>query len=253
MDSQVSILIVDDEPDLLENIKLPLEIEGYQVFAASNGLEALKILESRPVGLILTDIAMPDMNGYQLYERICENPHWAMIPFIFLTARTLDSDIRYGKELGVDDYLPKPIRNEDLLAIVRGKLRRAQQLSASIAKINGTNHARQPADDGDRFISLGSLRIDAQQHRVWISEEEISLSAKEFALLEYLARQHGRIASPQELIRVTHEFETDNVEAGSLLRPLILSIRRKLGSAVGDMGLIKNVRGVGYRLDVSGT
>ena len=247
MSVELTILVVDDEPDLVENIRLPLEVEGYRVLIAYTGLEALKILEQEPVNLILSDIAMPDMNGYQLYERVCETPEWAIIPFIFLTARTMDSDIRYGKELGVDDYLTKPIRANDLLAIVRGKLRRAQQLADSMAQMLGSTG--QPAvADQERFLEVGLLRIDSEQHRVWVNEEEVKLSAKEFVLLEYLARQKGKIASPQELIKVTHEYDTDHIEAGALLRPLILSIRRKLGSAVGEMGLIENVRGVGYRL-----
>lgn len=243
-----TILVVDDEPALVENIKLPLEMEGYRVLVAGDGTEALKLLEAEPVNLILTDIAMPDMNGYQLYERVCKNPLWALIPFIFLTARTLDSDIRYGKELGVDDYLAKPIRGVDLLATVRGKLRRAQHLTDSMAKMITSLSMSGGAEQ--RFLEVGLLRVDIEQHRIWVAEAEVSLSAKEFILLEYLARQHGKIATPSELIQVTHHFETDPVEAGTLLRPLILSLRRKLGSTVGDMGLIENVRGVGYRLTV---
>ena len=246
MEEVHTILVVDDEPDIREQIQLSLEADGYQVFMANNGLEALDILGQEQISLILTDIAMPDMNGYQLYERVSENPQWTLIPFIFLTARTLDSDIRYGKELGVDDYLTKPIRTNDLLAIVRGKIRRARQVANSMAKMVSTVTPEVGPDK--RFLSIGLLRIDSEQHRVWVADEEMKLSAKEFALLEYLALQGGKIASPQELIQITHEIETDHVEAGALLRPLILSIRRKLGSSVGDMGLIKNVRGVGYRL-----
>lgn len=244
--TNTTILVVDDEPDIREQILIALEADGYNVLIANNGLEALSMLQAQAINLILTDIAMPDMNGYQLYERIRENPKWALIPFIFLTARTLDSDVRYGKELGVDDYLTKPIRVNDLLAIVRGKLRRAQQLAVSMAMMAGTTNGTTNGDQ--RYLDTGYLRIDSEQHRVWVEEDEVKLSAKEFSLLEHLAQQSGKIATPQTLIQVTHGFETDHVEAGALLRPLILSIRRKLGSTVGDMGLIKNVRGVGYRL-----
>ncbi|RPJ56340.1 MAG: response regulator, partial [Dehalococcoidia bacterium] len=117
MNARASILVIDDEPDLLTNITLTLEAENYQVFTAGNGLEALDALQTQPVNLILADIAMPDMNGYQLYERVRARPEWVTIPFVFLTARAMDSDIRYGKELGVDDYLTKPIRAADLLAV----------------------------------------------------------------------------------------------------------------------------------------
>lgn len=245
MKTKVSILVVDDEPDLLDNIGLALEAKDYKVLTASDGIEALAVLQTEPVDLILADIAMPNMNGYQLYERVRENPKWGAIPFIFLTARRLDSDIRYGKELGVEDYLTKPIRAVDLLAVVRGKLRRAQQLAQLSIQLA-------PSLESElRALDLGRLRIDPNQHRVWLDERLIQFSAREFMLLEYLARRVGKVASPQELIRVTHGLDTDRVEAGTLLRPLIRSLRRKFGYPVGEMGCIENVRGVGYRLLLS--
>ena len=241
MNPTASVLIVDDEPDLLENLGLALEGENYHILSAGNGVEALQILQSQPVDLILADIAMPDMNGYQLYERVRQNLEWVSIPFIFLTARTMDSDIRYGKELGVDDYLAKPIRAADLLAVVRGKLRRAQQLAAA-----ATPPAPAPlAEPGDLIVA--GLRIDSNQYRVWLGQEELKLSAKEFILLEYLAQQAGKVIPPQELVKITHQFEADQIEAGTLLRPLILSLRRKLDDRIVT---IENVRGVGYRLVV---
>lgn len=118
------ILVIDDEPDFLESLCLTLKMAGYQIIAAKDGAEALSVLQEQAVDLILSDISMPCVNGYQFYNRLCENPHWVTIPFIFLTARTMDSDIYFGKELGVDDYLTKPIRVDNLLAVVRGKLHR---------------------------------------------------------------------------------------------------------------------------------
>jgi DNA-binding response OmpR family regulator len=122
-----TILVVDDAPDLLRNIAEMLQESGYQVATATDGTEALQVLQTRHIDLILTDIAMPKLNGYQLYEQVRRNPDWVHIPFIFLTGRSLSSDVRYGKELGVDDYLIKPMEIEDLAAAVRGKLRRARQ------------------------------------------------------------------------------------------------------------------------------
>ena len=239
-----TILVVDDEPDLLDNIRLALETDDYEVLTAPDGRKALEILQTKSVNLILADIAMPVMNGYQLYEQVRQESQWAFIPFIFLTARSMDSDVNYGKELGVDDYLTKPIRGAELLAAVRGKLRRAQQMMAAITQFAGQRGSH------EQSLSLGLLRIETDQHRVWVQDEEVKLSAREFVLLDYLARHVEKIVSPQELIQVTHDLETDYIEAGNLLRPLILSLRRKLGSPVGEMGLIENVRGVGYRLVV---
>jgi len=242
MKAIMPILVVDDEPHLLEGIRLTLETADYAVLTARDGVEALLVLQSQPVGLILADIAMPRMNGYQLYERVRGNPQWVAIPFIFLTARAMDSDIRYGKELGADDYLTKPFNPEDLLAAVRGKLRRAQQLAQQPARF------AQSSELGTYVLTVGDLRIDPGQHRVWLYADPIGLSAKEFTLLEHLAQRVNQVVSPQELIRATHGLETDYLEASSLLRPLIRTLRRKLGYSVGEMGCIENVRGVGYRL-----
>jgi DNA-binding response OmpR family regulator len=239
----LSILVVDDQPEILENLELVLVAEGYRVLLASDGIEALAVLQSQSADLILADIAMPRMNGYQLHERVRQNPEWLAIPFLFLTARTLDSDIRYGKELGVDDYLTKPIQPEDLLAAIQGKLRRAQQL----ARLAEVQPPRAP-QAGSRALVVGALRIDSGQHEVWMGEDPIKLSAREFTLLECLARRASQVVSPQELIRATHSLETDHIEAGSLLRPLIRSLRRKLGYPAGETGCITNVRSVGYRL-----
>jgi DNA-binding response OmpR family regulator len=237
-----TILVVDDDVDILANVKLALETEGYQVLTAKDGLEALALLPAQSVHLILADIAMSPMNGYQLFERVRQEPKWVAIPFMFLTARAMESDIRYGKELGIDDYLTKPLRVLDLLAAVRGKLRRAQQLLEELPSLE-----TMPKPENHVTV-VGRLRLDSNQHRAWLGEEELKLSVKEFKVLEYLAQQKGKIVPPQELIQVSHELKTDYVEAGLLLRPLILSIRRKLGAPTGEMGAIENVRGLGYRL-----
>lgn len=236
-----TILAVDDQRDLLNNIRLTLEAAGYRVLTAADGMEALEVLQAEQVDLILADIAMPRLNGYQLFERVQKEPRWAGIPFIMLTARALDSDIRYGKQLGVDDYLTKPIEPEDLLAAVEGKLRRAEHLAA-------LGRGIAPGLSAEESLNIGSLRIDLRQHRVWQGEQEVSLSAREFALLVCLARAPGRVFSPQELVRITHNLETDLIDAGALIRPMILSIRRKLGIKAGEAGCIENVRSIGYRL-----
>jgi DNA-binding response OmpR family regulator len=249
MDPMATILIVDDQPEILENIELILSIEGYRVLAAADGPEALDLLQAHAVDLILADIAMPHMNGYQLFERVRENPQWVPIPFLFLSARAMDSDIRYGKELGADDYLTKPIQPEDLLAAVQGRLRRAREL-ASVSHANLVSRAHL-ASQAPQVLDLGRLRIDPAQHRAWMDGEPLKLSAREFLLLTSLAQRVDQVVSAQELIQVTHELDTDRVEAGTLLRPLVRSLRRKLGYAVGEMGCIVNIRGVGYRLSAS--
>lgn len=240
MTHDATILLVDDQVEILEALSMTLEARGYRVYCAPDGAEALEILSQEQVDLILADIAMPRMNGYQLYERARQRPEWVAIPFIFLTGRAMDSDIRYGKELGVDDYLTKPIEPEDLLAAVQGRLRRAQQLAVSVVSPGG--------DEEGGALRIGRIKIDLDQHRVWLIERQVKLSAREFDLLAFLAQNADRVVAPEELIQVTHGVQTDRVDAGSLLRPLIRSLRRNLGYSPGDMGCIENVRGVGYRL-----
>lgn len=242
MQSNASVLVVDDQTALLDLMQVTLESEGYQVLTAKEGTEALTTLQAHPVDLIIADISMPRLNGYQLYERIVKHPQWVMIPFIFLTALGLDSDVRYGKEMGVDDYMVKPIEPEDLLAVVRGKLRRARQV-ADASPRNGSLPATEPKE-----IALGQLRIDSGQHRVWLAEKQIKLSLKEFRLLERLAHQPAIVILFQDLIQATHGIQTSRADASALLRPLVRSLRRKLGYSAGDMGCIESVRGIGYQL-----
>ncbi|MGD8965919.1 MAG: response regulator transcription factor [Anaerolineae bacterium] len=248
MGAAASILAVDDHPSFLAAVGWTLEAAGYEVLSARDGVEAVSVLESQPVDLILADIAMPRMNGYQLFQRVLGNPEWLAIPFVFVTGRAMDSDVRYGKAMGVDDYLIKPVDPRDLLAAVRGKLRQARRLSRAGVSVNDVDPAALRPDQEADVLVLGSLRINADQCRVWMDGERVDLSIKEFKLLEHLAREAERVVSHEALINVTHGLDMDRQEAGTLLRPLIRSVRRKLGYPAGDMGCIENVRGAGYML-----
>lgn len=132
-DGQAVILVVDDYAPFLDMVQATLEQEGYQIWTALGGEQALNLLLDhyhqldRIPDLIISDIMMPGMDGYVFYDQVRENPFLNHIPFIFLTAKRQDEDIRQGKELGVDDYLCKPCTDKDLLAAVRGKLRRIEQ------------------------------------------------------------------------------------------------------------------------------
>ena len=239
-----TILIVDDQPELRDGLGLTLSAFGYHTLVAADGYAALDLLQQQPVHLILADIGMPRMNGYQLYERVCADPRWLRIPFIFLTARGMDSDIRYGKELGVDDYLVKPVEPEDLLAVVAGRLRKAAQL-AQVLPQNAQYEASDPESDDHQ---LGKLRMSTRQRRVWMGDQEIDLSAREFDLLDHLLRHAGEVVTLRDMVRVSHNIEVNEIEAGALMRPVMRLLRRKLGYNAGELGCIENVRGVGYRL-----
>ena len=144
------IMMVDDNPEFISGIQVVLEMEGYQVWAAEHGQDALTQLEAVFVGgmakdpsvtrlpdLILADIMMPVMDGYEFYDRARANPFLNNIPFIFFTAKSSDVDVRRGKELGSDDYLSKLCSPEDLLASVRGKLKRVEQQRELAARFTG--------------------------------------------------------------------------------------------------------------------
>lgn len=241
MEHRSTILIVDDDILLRQTLIKTLSDEGYTVLEAVDGRQALDVLEEKPVDLIITDVSMPGMNGYQLLAETQRTPRLITIPFLFMSARTMDSDVRYGLELGADHYLRKPINLEDLLAMVRGKLRRAQQLSKYF---NMTAEPKQ----SEELMKLGRLQIHLGQHRVLMNDEDISLSATEFKLLVCLAQNADTVVSPQEIVKQTHDLETDAIEASNLVRPLIRSLRRRLGYQTGETGCIENVRGVGYML-----
>jgi CheY-like chemotaxis protein len=126
------ILLVDDNEDILINMQVTLEFNNYEVLTAKNGSEGIDLLSklSKLPDLIISDIMMPDMNGYDFFRTVSDNLNWSTIPFIFLTARTSPRDVRFGKMLGVDDYLTKPFDKDDLLAIIKGKIDRNKKIKS---------------------------------------------------------------------------------------------------------------------------
>jgi CheY-like chemotaxis protein len=126
------ILVVDDNQDILLNIRIALEQNNFEVLTSSNGLDALNILNTldQSPDVILSDIMMPGMSGYDLFVKVSSIPKWSRIPFIFLSAKSSPEDIRFGKVLGVDDYITKPFEEQDLLAILLGKIRRKEQITS---------------------------------------------------------------------------------------------------------------------------
>lgn len=126
--AQETILIVEDNPVLREGLQEMLELEGFKVLTASNGREALAEMSGNSPNLILSDIAMPEMDGYTFFRAVRERPEWIAIPFIFLTARGEKEDVLTGKDMGAEDYLIKPVTREDLITVVNSRLERAHQL-----------------------------------------------------------------------------------------------------------------------------
>jgi two-component system sensor histidine kinase/response regulator len=128
MDDSGHVLVVEDQPSLRTAIRLTLEAEGYAVSVANDGVQALQVMEEKTPGIIVADIMMPNMDGYEFYHAVRARPEWMSIPFIFLTARAQRADVIKGKALGVEDYLTKPVDPEELLVTVRARLARAQAI-----------------------------------------------------------------------------------------------------------------------------
>ncbi len=236
------ILVVEDNPDMTSALKLALEMEGYQVLTAADGLEALRILERVTPDLILADIMMPRMDGYELYQATHQDERWLSIPFIFLTAKTDKEDIRLGKEMGADDYLVKPVEKEDLIAAIRGKLKRVTELKAA-AQEGLEGHPQKGT------LQTGDLIIDLDRHVVTVRGQTVHLTPTEFELLACLASNVDFVVSCRELVKQVHKYHCDDEsEAREIIRPHIKNLRRKIEPDPSHFIYIINVRGVGYKL-----
>jgi DNA-binding response OmpR family regulator len=238
------VMIVDDDPDILDFLRIVFQQQGYEILTAQDGIEAWELLQTRSVDLILSDVAMPHVNGYELCQRIknAVDSRLLLTPVILMSGRTLDSDIRYAKSLGADDYLPKPLDIDDLLAVVQGKLLAAERLQNLF---EGESNGREVIT---LIINEKLNQLDYRQHRVWVEDQEVELTAREVFLLERLARQPNEIVSLSDMVKATHDLDTDSQEAGQLLRPLIRTLRRKLEVHLGKESCIKNIRSRGYLL-----
>ncbi len=221
------ILIVEDDNDIRELIAFNLEISGFEIMTCDNGEEALSIALNKKPDLILLDVMLPAMNGFEVCKKLKQSRSLKNIPIIMLTARTEDEDIIYGLEMGADDYITKPFRPKILLARVKTALRRA---SSSISV------------NSDKLMIHG-ITIDHGRHEVLVNGESIHLSVTEFAILEYLSKNPGFVYSRNQII--------DSVKGDGYavtqrsVDVQILGIRKKLG----DYGRhIETVRGIGYRM-----
>lgn len=246
---KANILVVDDEASMRSLLRLTLTQNGYETVMVKDGQEALTVLGERRIDLIISDVAMPGMNGYQLFQEVRDrgkqDVYFALLPIIFLTARGMDSDIRYGKSLGVDDYLVKPVPECDMVAVIEGKLRARKTAMESL--LSGQHAGDESVEEFVSMVKGRRFVVNCAQHRIWVNDDEVVTSARAVFLIEDLARRPNRVVSVPELVKTTHELETDEVEGGNLLRPLVRRIRNEL-KKYGLEDCIQNVRGRGYML-----
>ena len=220
-----TILVVDDELDILEFVGYNLRKEGYIVLTANNGLAAIEIAQEKTPDLVILDVMMPDMDGIETCERMRAIPKLTNTIITFLTARSEDYSQIAGLEAGADDYITKPIRPKVLLSRVKALLRR-----------------RVVSDDFSNILELGDIIIDKEKHTVLYKNLKVELAKKEFKLLELLTSKPGKVFTRQEILENVWGLE---VVVGD--RTIDVHIR-KLREKINDQ-YIKTVKGVGYKFE----
>ena len=225
------ILIVDDEPDILEFLSYNLKKEGFQIYTSSNGKNALSLAVQIQPHLILLDIMMPEMDGIEMCERIRETPEINNCIVAFLTARTEDYSQIAGFEAGGDDYIAKPIRPKLLISRINALLKR-------YAPNAPKKQAQEPQ------LSLGNIVIDNEKYNVLIDGNEVYLPKKEFELLKLLTSKPSKVFTREEIFDFIWGDET--FVGDRTLDVYIRKLREKLGE-----NLIKTIKGVGYKFEIA--
>lgn len=218
------VLVVDDEEDIADLIKVNLESEGYQIEVAYNGLEVLPRIEKNQPNLIILDLMLPGIGGMDLCKRIKEK---YKIPVIMVTAKTSETDVVLGLELGADDYIKKPFSTRELTARVRSVLRRANS-----------------NEDLDKMVSItvGKVHLNATAHKVFIEDKEIELTLIEYKLLYLFMSNPGVAFSRDKLLdRIWGKdvFVTD--------RTVDVNIKRLRDKLLSEKDKLETIRGIGYR------
>ncbi|MCG8458483.1 MAG: response regulator transcription factor [Holophagales bacterium] len=225
--SRQKIVVVEDEPDILEVIEYNLSREGYQVIAASTGDEGLEATRRQAPDLILLDLLLPGLDGLEVCRKLKMDPVTQRVPIIMVSAKGEESDIVLGLGVGADDYITKPFRPKELIARVKAVLRRGS--------------LRDEDKQGDRVVR-GPLMVDATRHEVRIDAEPVELTATEFRLLHLLASHPGRVFTRDQLVSRVIGGGAAVIDRNIDVH--VRSIRKKLAE---HRHLIGTVRGVGYR------
>lgn len=223
------ILVVDDEKDIVDILKYNLEKEHeFEILTAYNGKEALELVENHP-DLILLDIMMPELNGFEVCKQLKQNPATAKIPVIFLTAKENEIDEILGLELGADDYIHKPLSPRKVIARVKSVIRRSNVEAERNTKL-------------DEIIKFKNLEVDSVTHSVKINKKEIFFPKKEFQLLHFLIANRGRVFSREILL---NQIWGENIYVVDRTVDVhVAKVREKLGE-YNDY--IETIKGLGYR------
>ena len=221
------VLVVDDEKLIVKGLRFSLEQEGYDVDCAYDGGEALSLIRRNDYSVILLDVMLPVMSGYEVCQAVRE---FSDIPIIMLTAKTDDIDKIMGLEYGADDYITKPFNILEVKARIKAIIRRSSKSEKDEAK--------------PRNVEFGDLRLDTVSRRVGISGEEINLTAKEFDLLELLAFNPDRVYSREELLSIV--WKSDFPGDVRTVDVHVRRLREKIEKKPGEPEYVHTKWGIGY-------
>ena len=221
------ILLVDDEADILEFLKYNLEQENFEVLVSTDGKDALKKISHKP-DVIVLDIMMPEMDGFELYQQIKKDEKYRDIPIIFLTAKSGETDEIKGLDLGASDYIQKPISPKKLIARIKSNLRKT--------------HISDNKNKETQELAIGPLIIDVDQFIVKIDNKKIFFPRKEFQLLYFLASNPGKVMNRETLLKEI--WGNDVFVIDRTIDVHIRKVREKLGK---HSEIIETIKGVGYR------
>ncbi len=229
-EAEAKLLVVDDEPNILELLATSLRFAGFEVVTASNGREALEKAETEAPDLAVLDVMLPDMDGFTVTRRLRSSGR--LFPVLFLTAKDDTEDKVTGLTVGGDDYVTKPFSLDEVVARIRAVLRRTQ-----------------PQAEEDSRLRVEDLILDEDAHEVYRGEREINLSPTEFKLLRYLMLNPNRVLSKAQIL--DHVWEYDFNGDASIVESYISYLRRKIDNDSSLPPLIHTKRGVGYLLRTS--
>ncbi|MBD7970162.1 MULTISPECIES: response regulator transcription factor [Paenibacillus] len=228
--SREAILLVDDEKEIIELIEIYLKNEGYIIFKAFNGVEALEVLRNNPVDLIILDVMMPQMDGIQACMKIREKNN---TPIIMLSAKSQDMDKISGLSIGADDYVTKPFNPLELVARVKSQLRRYKMLNNR-------------SDSGEDEIVIDDLVINTATHTVTVGDQEVKLTPREFDILKLLAVNQGIVLSMDKIYEEV--WNEPFMDSKNTVMVHIRKLREKIEKDTQHPAYIKTVWGIGYKM-----
>jgi two-component system response regulator VicR len=225
----MKVLVIEDDPGIIEVVSLCFQLRwsGTNVISAANGREGVTLVENESPDVVILDIGLPDIDGYQVLKEI---RRFSDVPVLMLTVRGEDTDVAKGLELGADDYITKPFSHIELIARVQAVLRRSQGLAVT---------------DEERPFTSGKLSVDFNRNEVTLAGHPVKLTSTERKLLYYLIRNEGRILSHESLLAKV--WGDTYVDARDLLRVHIQHIRQKLEDNAESPNIIVTEHGIGYK------